>query len=313
MLLALRLTVSAAMLAYLLTRLDIASLLPRRQASTLTWVVAGLLVTGVSVVLSTLRWQRVLIALELPARLRTLLGHYLAGLFVGNFLPSTIGGDVLRVTRLSAENGAPPPTFASVVLERLSGWIVLPLMTLTTMALHPTLLHKGTATRLAVALSVGTLVLLAGIVLVAAHPRLLGRHADNPGWLRFVGAVHLGVDRFRRHPAAAAGVLGAGFVYQLTVVIAAWTAARALGIDVGLTVLLAFFPAVAIAQVLPVTFSGLGVREGALVLFLHPFDVTQGQAIALGLLFYAMNLAVSLLGAPPFAVGARSKSVPAPS
>jgi uncharacterized membrane protein YbhN (UPF0104 family) len=198
-----------------------------------------------------------------------------------------------------------------VVLERLSGWIVLPVITLATMALHPSLLHKGTATRLAVGLSAGTLVLLIGVVFATAHPRLLGRHADNPGWLRFVGAVHLGIDRLRRHPTAAASVLVAGFVYQFTVVLAAWMAAEALGIDIGLTVLLAFFPAVAIAQVLPITFSGLGVREGALVLFLQPFDVSQRQAIALGLLFYAMNLVVSLLGAPPFAIGARSKPLSA--
>jgi uncharacterized membrane protein YbhN (UPF0104 family) len=301
------------MLAYLLTRLNIASLLPRHQSATLTWVIAGLLVTGLSVVLATLRWQRVLAALEIPARLPPLLGHYLAGLFVSNFLPSTIGGDVLRVARLSAENGEPPRTFASVVLERLSGWIVLPVMTLTGVALQPELLHKGSATRLAVGLSAGTLALLAGIVLVAAHPLLLGRHADNPGWLRFLGAVHLGVDRFRHRPAAAVGVLATGFVYQFTVVLAAWAAAEALGISIGLSVLMAFFPVVAIAQVLPVTFSGLGVREGALVLFLRPFDVTQAQAIALGLLFYAMNLVVSLLGAPPFAIGARAKSLAAPS
>ena len=297
------------MLALLLTRLDISSVLPHREASQLTWVVAGLVVTAVSVVLSALRWQRVLVALELPARLRNLLGHYLAGLFVGNFLPSTIGGDVLRVTRLSAENGESPPTFASVVLERLSGWIVLPVITLATMAIHPSLLHKGHATSVAIALSSGTLVLLCGVLFAAGHPRLLGRHAGNSGWLRFVGAVHLGIDRFRRHPASAVTVLAAGFVYQFTVVVAAWMAAEALRIDIGLTALLAFFPAVAIAQVLPITFSGLGVREGALVLFLHPFGVTNGQAIALGLLFYAMNLVVSLLGAPTFAVGARPKSL----
>ena len=211
---------------------------------------------------------------------------------------------MLRVAALSAENGEPPPTFASVVLERLSGWIVLPVMSLVALALQPTLLHEGSATKLALGLSAGTLVLLAGIVLVAAHPLLLGRHADNPGWLRFLGAVHLGVDRFRHRPAAAVGVLATGFVYQFTVVLAAWAAAEALGISIGLSVLMAFFPVVAIAQVLPVTFSGLGVREGALVLFLRPFDVTQAQAIALGLLFYAMNLVVSLLGAPPFAIGA---------
>ena len=134
------------MLAYLLTRLNIASLLPRHQSATLTWVIAGLLVTAFSVVLATLRWQRVLAALEIPARLPPLLGHYLAGLFVSNFLPSTIGGDVLRVARLSAENGEPPPTFASVVLERLSGWIVLPVMSLVALALQPARVHEGSAT-----------------------------------------------------------------------------------------------------------------------------------------------------------------------
>jgi hypothetical protein len=59
------------------------------------------------------------------------------------------------------------------------------------------------------------------------------------------------------------------------------------------------------AQVLPISISGLGLREGALVLFLHPLGVSSGKAIALGLLVYGLNLTISLLGAPAFAVGAR--------
>jgi hypothetical protein len=58
---------------------------------------------------------------------RRLLSLYLAGQFMGNVLPSTIGGDALRVSRLSRDKRAKPPTtFASVVLERLTGWLVLP-------------------------------------------------------------------------------------------------------------------------------------------------------------------------------------------
>ena len=87
--------------------------------------------------------------------------------------------------------------------------------------------------------------------------------------------------------------------------LAAFIAAKALGIDVGWTAILAFFPVVAIMQVLPVTIGGLGTREGALVLFLRPLGVNQSDAIALGLLFYGVNLVVSLLGAPAFAVGSR--------
>ena len=301
----LRIVASVLMLAVLLNKVHLSSLFPEWNARAFGLLVAGLAVTLVGIVLSALRWQAVLAALGLRAGIRTLLNHYLAGLFVGNFLPSTIGGDVLRVARQSADNGDRPSTFASVVLERLTGWLVLPVITLTAFVINPGLRQLGNATALAFGLSVATLVLLGLLLFAAAHPRVGGRLAESEGWQRFIGAVHLGLDRFRRHPGAVVNVLLVGFAYQLVVVLSAYLAARALGLDVGPTAILAFMPAVAIAQVLPISLGGLGVREGAFVLFLHPLGVARGEAIALGLLFYGMNLAVSLLGAPSFAVGGK--------
>src|SRR4051812_44846538 len=110
----LRLAVSAAGLTYLVTRFHPGRVLPPWHTRTLAWAIGGTVVTFVAVVPPPLRWQRVLRGLELGARLPSLLAHYLAGLFVNNFFPSTIGGDVLRVTRLSAINGDRPGSFASV-------------------------------------------------------------------------------------------------------------------------------------------------------------------------------------------------------
>jgi hypothetical protein len=56
---------------------------------------------------------------------------------------------------------------------------------------------------------------------------------------------------------------------------------------------------------LPISLSGLGIREGLLVILLRPLDVPTGKAIGVGLLWYGMTLVVSLLGAPAFAVGHR--------
>jgi glycosyltransferase 2 family protein len=141
---------------------------------------------------------------------------------------------------------------------------------------------------------------------VVAHPRLGGRLSGSAGWHRFAGAVHLGIDRARRRPAMLLSVLLTGFAYQLVVVLAAFFAARALDLDhVGLTAILAFMPAVAIAQAIPLSLGGLGIREGALALFLSPLGVTPTRALALGLLVYGLNLTVSLVGAPAFAVGSR--------
>lgn len=308
-----RIALSAAMLFILARRMPefrLDRLLPEWNRDTAMFLALAMLFTLAGIVLSTLRWRAVLAALGQESDLRHLLSHNLAGLFVSNVLPTTIGGDVLRVSRLSKENGESTTSFASVVLERLTGWLVLPVITLIGFLVNPGLRDLGSATEVALALACGTLVALVGVLVAVASHRFGARVADSEGWRRFASAVHLGMERLRRHPAAAFNVLVVGFAYQLVLVLAALMAARAVGISVavGPTALLAFFPAVLIAQVLPISISGLGVREGAFVLFLTPLGVNTEQAIALGLLLYLLNVGVSLLGAPAFAVGGRSRA-----
>lgn len=307
--LVLRVGLSLAMLGVLVWRVpsfDLSEVVPEMSVHTVVWLIVAAALTLGALVLSALRWQRVLEVLGLHAGLRRLLSHYLACQFVSNVLPTTIGGDVLRVSRLSRETGETPNTFASVVLERLTGWLVLPVISVAGFLVNPPLQHLGTATRVALGLAFATLLGLGILLYAVADQRIGGRFAAKDGWRRFAGAVHLGLDRLRREPRAAANVLLVGFAYQIVLVLAAVAAAQALGVrPAGLTALLAFFPAVAIAQVLPIGISGLGVREGAFVLFLGPLGVATEEAIALGLLLYLLNLGVSLLGAPAFAVGGR--------
>lgn len=305
--LVLRLAASAVMLGVLVPRVHFGTLLPEWSAARIAWLLTALVVTGVSIVLAALRWQAVLTALDLHARAPELLHHYLAGQFVGNFLPSTIGGDVLRARRLTEGRGDGAAIFASVVLERLTGWIVLPALTLVALGANAGLRELGRASALAAGVAVTTIALLSILLYAVGHPRLGGRWQAEAGWQRFANAVHLGVDRIRRHPGAVVGVLLSGVAYQVTVVFAVFLAARALGIEqVGLTATFAFFPAVAIVQVLPLSVGGLGLREWALVLFLDPLGVPAGRAVALGFVVYGLNLAVSLAGAPSFAVGGRA-------
>ena len=296
------------MLAFLLPRIHLASLFPRHQLSTLAWLVGGLVVYAGAVMLSTVRWAQVVHALELPADLAPLVSHTLAGMFVSNFLPSTVGGDVLRMSRLAAANGQRHPSVASVVVERLTGFFVLPFISLVALAGNPTLLHLGRASRLALTMSLGSLAALAVIFVVVSKYRRAA-HLDGRAWLGILPAMQLGLDRLRHDPGSALGVLVSSLAYQLTIVVGAWMAGHALGIHVGWSAMMAFIPVVAVAQVLPISVSGLGLREGALVILLGPLGVASGQAVALGLLLYGMNIVISLFGAPAFAVGARPARV----
>ena len=85
---ALRLVASAVILVVLLQRVDLGAVI---RLHTFGWLAGALAVTLVGIVLSALRWQRVLAALGLQAGLRPLVSHYLASLFVGNVLPSDRG------------------------------------------------------------------------------------------------------------------------------------------------------------------------------------------------------------------------------
>lgn len=303
--LGLRIVVSAALLVLLITKIPSDSVEPKdTQAGTLTFLAAALALTFAGFVLSAWRWQRVLAVFDTYVPLRTLLGYYLAGQFVGNVLPSTVGGDVLRVSRAAKSTGSSDVAFASVAIERLTGFVALPLLTLIGLMIKPSLLDVPHAW-ISIVISLVTVGALLIILVVAGSPHLAGRFAKHQNWMRFVGAVHIGVDRMRREPARAASVLLAALAYQASVVAAVWCAVHSLGVSVPDASVLAFVPAVAMAQVLPISLSGLGIREGLLVLLLHPLGVPTGKAIGVGLLWYGMTLVVSLLGAPLFAAGYR--------
>ena len=303
--LAVRIVVSAVLLAVLITKIPADDVQPKdTHTGTLLFLAFGLLFTLVGFVLSAWRWQRVFAVFDRRVPLRTLLAHYLAGQFVGNVLPSTIGGDVLRVSRAAKTTGTADIAFASVAIERLSGFVALPLLSLVGFALEPSLLEIDRSW-IALMIAGATVAALVIILFVAGSPRLAGRFATHQNWMRFIGSVHVGVDRIRREPRRAWSVVVAAVTYQLSVLISVYCAIHALGVSLPNGAVLAFLPAVAAAQALPISLSGLGIREGLLVILLHPLGVPTGKAIGIGLLWYGMTLVVSLLGAPAFAVGQR--------
>lgn len=314
--LVLRVTVSAVMLSYLVYKIEESShtrsgnrgVLPPWNKQTAAWLGLALILTFVAQVLASFRWRAVLEVLKVEKipNIRYLTTLHLSGQFVGNVLPSTVGGDVLRVSRLSSESGDGPSSFASVIFERLTGWVVLPVLIFAGFAINRGFLKVDNSARPALIIAVANLVLLLVIMVFLASPRLGRKLGQSEGWRSFATAVHFGAKKFRSNPRSIVHVLVWAFVYQLVVVTAAFSAARTLGVHaVGFTAILTFFPAVLIIQVIPISIGGLGLREGLFVLFLHPLGVPDEKSVALGILIYLLTLVVSMFGAPSFAFGRR--------
>lgn len=306
----LRIGVSLVILAVLVSkRPDLSDVIPEGDHLRTTLLLAfAVAVAAVGVVLSAWRWQRVLMVYGHHVRLRRLTSHTLVGLAVNNVLPGTIGGDVPRVTRLTADINNREVAFASVVIERLTGFLAQPIILFAGLALRPSLLSTQRGW-LAVLIAGVTLGLLGFIVVLAGHPNMAGRYASHDNWKRYIGVVHEGFDRLRKHPRQALAVLGAACAYQAAVATSVVIISTAIDLDVPTLAIVAFIPAVAMVQVLPISMSGFGVREGMLIEFLTPLGASKGQAIGLGLLWYSSLLVLSFLGLPALIAG-RTKATP---
>lgn len=302
-----RLVISLVFLALLFWRLPDVSLsevVPDLRTSTFGWVAVAVLVHVAAYALQTLRWATVSETLGNPLPFRRLFSHLLAGEFVSNALPTSFGGDVVRVVRQGRDTGDFADAFASTAIERLSGWIVLPLISTVALLAEPDHLGLGSATAVALTINGITVAALLTILWVAGHERGAGRLIGVGGWRRYLGAVHLGVVAFRSHPGRVVQLLVRGLGFQVMQCASVYAAARALELpEVTLLAAMAFFPPAAIAQNLPLALGGLGVREAAFVLFFGALGVADGSAIALGLLVYLVFVVASLAGAPSFAFG----------
>ena len=114
------------------------------------------------------------------------------------------------------------------------------------------------------------------------------------GWLaRFWD----GMAGYQRHVPALSLATLLSCCYQGFLVLAAYQLAQGLGIQISYPNLLWIMTLVAIAQALPITFAGIGVRDVALTFFLGGLGVPGPPAIALSFAVLALNAALGLPGA----------------
>ena len=85
-------------------------------------------------------------------------------------------------------------------------------------------------------------------------------------------------------------------VFQLLTVSVNLLVADLFGINVSYLQLLWVVAIVSLAQSLPISIAGLGVREGVYVYLLHQLGVSTSMALALSLVIFAMQVAMALTG-----------------
>jgi len=122
---AIKCAVTAGLLAWLLGRVDLRGIGAALADARPAWVGAAFALHFVGLLLSAVRWRLLLRAQGAEAPLRFLAQSLLIGTFFNNFLPSTVGGDLMRARDTAGHAGSGTGALAVVLVERASGILVL--------------------------------------------------------------------------------------------------------------------------------------------------------------------------------------------
>ena len=296
----LKVAVSAVLLYVLFSRVDASSFWEMVSGVHPGALVAGALIFFLSQCVSTLRWS-VVLSKDARVPYPKLFSMYFIGMFFNNFLPTIVGGDVVKGYYLYKETGRGDVSVASVFMDRYAGLSAL--ITITTVALiigYGSLGAIGGGSLIAV-----FMIFIAAFLAVSAFIWIDALH----GWLvRFLRGVHLmklnkKIDTFyevfmgyKGHK----GLLFRAFLLSLFIqgsVIAGYIVlGRGLGMDVSPGYFFLFVPLATAVSMVPLSLSGLGIREGAFVYLFTKAGASGEEALGLSLLWFAVMVSVSLIG-----------------
>lgn len=245
-----------------------------------------------AVVISTVKWRFLLQAQELEVTGTELHNIYWVGLFFNNLLPSSIGGDAVRVAMVGRQTGKPAAAASSVVMERVIATLALAFVGFSASFFVTVRLPYVQAT-FAVLLVIS--LLLMGLLLAGWIPRFCegSDHRFCVMLRRFITAG----ERLRAKPR----LLGACFIwsviFQLSNVAVNYILLQGLAIQtVGLWDVLVIVPATAVLAMIPLGINGYGLREGGYITLLAAYGVDSASAFSVSLLFAFLVSICSLWG-----------------
>jgi uncharacterized membrane protein YbhN (UPF0104 family) len=289
-----RIGISVALLGWIVARAGLHHLLKTTRHADVRPYLLALLIAVAGLVLRAYRWQILLNAVGARVPFRRSVYLYFVGAFFNAFLPTGFGGDVVRVLEIG-EGATSQQAAGTVFVDRLIGFVALFVLALCALPFSAGLLPPALAwliAFLAGAVVAGSLLLFEGRLLrrmTARFPCALSLAGD--AWLgRTYGVITACGKR------ALLGALGVSVLYNLSLIWSNVLIAQALRLKVSPWIFFLFVPIAAATLLVPLSISGLGVREGIYVTLFGQLGLTAAQSVSLSLATYSLDLVSGLIG-----------------
>jgi glycosyltransferase 2 family protein len=296
----LTLLVTALCTAYLVWKIDLSQTVDILVDADPWYCLAAVVLMTVTIWPMAWRWQWLLHAKGIQDRMGWLTRAYFVSYAAGQILPTSIGGDAVRIFETARRHpGNGGPVAASVLLERALGGAATLALAAVGFLLAIGEYDVGAYLWLELVFVIGTVV--AGVLVFSrrAGPLLAkGRPLLAPLKLdRIVGELYAALHSYRQNARLLFAVFALTIAVQAVRVLAIWCSGKAAGIDLSPRIYYVMGPLLFLVMLVPFTLNGFAVRESFFVSFLGNVGVGADEAFAAGFIFFLVTVAMSVPGA----------------
>lgn len=309
----LKISISAALIYWILKDADFRQIWETISRANMALLFVAFLMFFVGYTITGTRWRLLLGAQGVTAKLGFLVRSFMVAMFFNNFLPSTVGGDAVRVYDSWRLGKSKSRALSVIFVDRLLGGLALAVLAVFGMTFATPLTQRLPALPLWIGVIAIAAMLLA-LMIFRPPQKLLSYLEDSrlpiPGVIRKLLAKI--IDAFilfkDRHDVLLPAVL-LSFALQVNVIVYFYFLSVALGFDVPMLAFFLIVPVATATMMLPISINGIGVREGIFALLLLPYGIGNEGAIALAWVSYGFILLQGLLGGLVFALRNESAAV----
>lgn len=290
---ALKVAISGGLLYFALRKTDFSALAARISVQSIGWIALAMAFALFQILLAATRWLMISNACGAPLTPLRALRYFMIGSFFNQTLPSSIGGDAVRLWLVGRGPAGWRNAAYSIFIDRAIGLIALALLILIMMPWSFELIADAQGR--------AALTLIDGVAL-AAGAAFLALGLLPQSWLDRFRPLH----HARRCAAIANSVLANGrrgaaivvlsFSIHLTNVMVAWCLARSIAAPVLLWQLVLLIPPVMLIITLPISIAGWGLRETTLGVAFAYAGLSSAEGINVSLVFGAVTFIVGCLG-----------------
>ena len=296
----LTLVVTGLCTVYVLWKIDLGRTARVIVDANALYFLAALGLVVVTILPMAWRWQLLLKAKGVQDEIPWLTRAYFVSYAAGQVLPTSIGGDAVRIYETARRHpGQGNTAAASVLLERAIGGAATLMLAAFGFVLAVGHYDIGPYLWVEGIFVVATIVL--GFLLFSRRVRpllALGRRVLAPLRLdRIVGQVYLALHSYRENAGVLLGVVAVTLGVQAVRVLAIWFSGKAVGIDLSPRPYYVMGPLLFLVMLVPFTVNGLAVRESFFVSFLGGVGVDADRAFAAGFLFFVVTVVMAAPGA----------------